>query len=311
MDRVEVVLSGLTRNSVEGMSVIALRSEEPHVSAAGASPIFQRCDGTSELRFTRRDGVTCLAHLFQRAPCRVLFPNFPTDDLPLAALLTTSGGLAGGDRTQIALGAENGAKAVVTTQAAEKIYRSLGADTRVDIALTVDADSWLEWIPQETILFDCARLVRHTTADIDPRGRLLAVEMIVFGRTARGERTSTGLLHDRWTLRIAGRLVWVDAIRLDGDIAGRLDAPAGFDGATAMATAIYVGSNAASLLPLAHALALDSDARAGATLVDRVLLARFLGKDARILRADLARYIAGIRRAAAGLPARMPRLWQC
>jgi len=110
---------------------------------------------------------------------------------------------------------------------------------------------------------------------------------------------------------VAGQLVWIDAIRLDGDIASRLDAPAGFDGATAMATAIYVGSNATSLLPLARALALDSDSRAGATLVDRVLLARFLGKDARILRADLARYIADIRRAAAGLPARIPRLRHC
>ncbi len=110
---------------------------------------------------------------------------------------------------------------------------------------------------------------------------------------------------------MAGRLVWIDAIRLDGDIGQRLNAPAGFDGATAIATAIYVGENAASLLPLARALALDSDSRAGATLAGPVLLARFLGRDARILRADLARYLGDLRRAAAGLPARVPRLWQC
>ena len=294
------------------MSVVTLRSERPHPSAVTRTPpVFERCDGATELRFARRDGVTSLAHLFQRAPCRVLFPNSPADDLPLAALLTTSGGLAGGDRIRISVGADEGTQAIITTQAAEKIYRSLGPETRIDIALTVGADAWLEWLPQETILFDRARLARRTTAEIEPGGRLLATEMIVFGRTARGERLSAGLLHERWTVRVAGRLVWVDAIRLDGDIASRLDAPGGFDGATAIATAIYVGADAPSLLPLARASALDSDSRAGASLIGDILLARFIGHDARVLRADLARYVADLRRAAARLPARVPRLWQC
>ncbi len=225
-------------------------------------------------------------------------------------LLTTSGGLAGGDRARVSVGVEDLAQAVVTTQAAEKIYRSLGPETRVDVALTIGRDAWLEWLPQETILFDRARLSRRTTAELSTGGRLLASEMIVFGRTAHGERMSTGLLHDRWTIRVDGRLRWVDAIRVEGDIARRLDAPAGFACATAIATAIYVAPDAPSLLPLARALALDSESRAGATLVDGILLARFIGCDARLLRADLACYLAELRRAAAGLPARVPRLWQ-
>jgi urease accessory protein len=134
--------------------------------------------------------------------------------------------------------------------------------------------------------------------------------MIVFGRTARGERMSAGLLHDRWAIRVDGKLRWIDAVRLDGDIGHRLDAPAGLDGATAIATAIYIGPNAPSLLPLARALALDSDSRSAATVVDGILLARFIGRDARVLRADLACYLAELRRAATGLPARVPRLWQ-
>jgi urease accessory protein len=293
------------------MSVVTLRSERPRPSRGlRASPDFERADGASELRFGRRNGRTSLTHLFQRSPCRVLFPNAPPDDLPLAVLLTTSGGLAGGDRVRISIGAEDGAQAVITTQAAEKIYRSLGPETLVEITLTVGPDAWLEWLPQETILFDRARLRRRTTAEIDASGRLLATEMIVFGRTASGERISAGFLHDRWTIRVNGRLRWVDAIRLEGDIERRLDAPAGFDGATAVATAIYVGPDAPSLLPLARALALDSESRAGASLVDGVLLARFIAPDACALRADLASYLADLRRAAAGLPARVPRLWQ-
>jgi urease accessory protein len=294
------------------MSVVTLRSERPHLSAVQRpSPVFERCDGISEVRFSRKDGISSVSHLYQRAPCRVLFPNAPADDLPLAALLTTSGGLAGGDRVRISIGAEAGAQAVVTTQAAEKIYRSLGPDTRVDVALDVGSDAWLEWVPQETILFDRARLNRRTTVEIKPGGRLLAAEMIVLGRTARGERLSAGLLHDRWTVRRGGRLAWVDTLRLEGDVARRVEAPAGLDGATAIATAIYVAANAAMVLPLARALALDSDCRAGATLVDGILIARFIGRDARALRMDLARYLADLRRAAAGLPPRVPRLWQC
>lgn len=293
------------------MSVVTLRSDWRHqpVDVRPASD-FERCDGASEVRFSRRNGVTAVTHLFQRAPCRVLFPNAPADDLPLAVLLTTSGGLAGGDRVRISVGAQDAAQAVVTTQAAEKIYRSLGPETRIDIALTIGPDAWLEWLPQETILFDRARLSRRTTAEIQAGGRLLAAEMIVFGRTARGERLSAGLLHDRWAVRVDGRLRWIDAIRLEGDIERRLHAPAGFDGAAAIATAIYVGPDVASLLPLARALALDSDSRAGATVVDGILLARFIGRDARLLRGDLACYLAELRRAAMGLPARVPRLWQ-
>src|SRR5262249_44341006 len=205
------------------MSVVTLRSERPHRSnVARSAPVFERCDGTSELRFACKGGVTSLGHLFQRAPCRVLFPNSPVDDLPLAVLLITSGGLAGGDRVRISVTAEDSAQAVVTTQAAEKIYRSLGPETHIDIKLTLDSNAWLEWIPQETILFDRGRLSRRTTMRVDPSGRLLAAEMIVFGRTARGERTSTGLLHDQWTVGTTDKLRWFDSLRLDGDIARRL-----------------------------------------------------------------------------------------
>jgi urease accessory protein len=292
------------------MSVVTLRSERSHPSVTVEHAFdLERCDGACELRFSRGDAGTSVRHLFQRAPCRVLFPNPAADDLPLAVLLTTSGGLTGGDRLRVSIGAEDGAQAVVTTQAAEKIYRSLGSDTRVEIALSVGPGAWLEWLPQETILFDRARLRRRTMAEIASGGRLLAAEMIVFGRTASGERVSAGFLHDRWTVQVNRRLRWVDAIRLEGDMRHRLDAPAGFDGAAAIATVIYVGPDGPSLLPLARALALDSESRVGASLVDGILLARFIAADARALRADLADYLAQLRRAAAGLPARVPRLW--
>ena len=294
------------------MSVAISRSDRPGIAEQSiAQTPLERGDGCAELRFERRGGATALARLFQRSPCRILFPNAASDDLPVAVMVTTSGGLAGGDRLRLEVEAGPGAAAVTTAQAAEKIYRSLGPETRLEIALTVDAGAWLEWLPQETILFEGARLVRRTVADVAEGGRLLACEMTVFGRTARGERFTRGLLGDRWSVRRGGALAWADALLLEHGIAERLASPFGFDGATAIATALYVGPDAAALLPLARALALDGEARAGASLVNGVLLARFLGRDARDVREHLAAYLSHLRRAAAGLPAMMPRVWHC
>jgi urease accessory protein len=269
---------------------------------------LERGDGAAEITFVRRDGVNALSHLYQRTPCRVLFPQPSPGDPPLAALLTTSGGLAGGDRLRLAVTVAADAAATTTTAAAEKVYRSLGPDAQVGVALRVEAGGWLEWLPQETILFDGARLHRRVGADLAPGARLLAAETIVLGRTARGERFMRGLLHEAWRIRRDGRLVWADALRLEDDIAARLDGP-GFGGAVAVATAAYVGDDAPALLPLARSLAEDGDCRGGASLVNGVLLARFIGERADMLRRALMRYLAGVRHAAAGFPAALPRLW--
>ena len=297
----------LLRKKPRAMSAVTLRHEVPEPSSAAVSPVrLQRGDGAVEIVFAARG----LAHLYQRTPCRVLFPAPEPGDLPIAALLTTSGGLAGGDRLSMSIAARAGARAIATTAAAEKIYRSLGPDSRIDIQLAVEAGGWLEYLPQETILFDGARLQRHCAVDLAPGANLLAAEMVVFGRTAHGERFTRGLLHDAWRIRVGGKLVWVDALRLDGDIAAQLDAPAGFAGAAAFAIAIYAGSAAGDYLSLARELAAEGNCRGGATLVNGILVARFLNPRADTVRRALAHYIASLRNAAAGLPAALPRLWQ-
>jgi urease accessory protein len=273
--------------------------------AENAPPKFQRGDGAADIVF----GPAGLARLYQRTPCRVLFPRPEPNDLPVAALLTTCGGLAGGDRLRLSVTAEAGARVIAATVAAEKVYRSLGPIAEVEVTLAVKAGGWLEWLPQETILFDRARLSRCVSADVTQGARLLAVETLVFGRGARGERFNQGLLHESWRIRRGGRLVWADALRLDGDIGARLDAATGFAGAAALATAVYVGDDAASHLPLARALAETSSGQGGASIVNGVLIARFLGPRVDGVRRALTLYLKGLRHAAAGLPAALPRLW--
>lgn len=278
------------------------RYEAPHV-VAGTPPRLERGDGAAEIVLGRGG----LKRLYQRTPCRVLFPDPEPGDIAIAALLTTSGGLACGDRLSLAFGVEAGARGCATTAAAEKVYRSLGADASVAIALAVAEGGWLEWLPQETILFNGARLVRRIEADIAPGARLLAAEMLVFGRAARGERFRRGKLHESWRVRIGGRLVWADALRLEGDVAAALAAPAGMGGAAALATAVYAGPDAAERLPEARERAEADDG--AATLVNGVLLARFAGREAESVRQALMRYLRDLRRSAGGLPPVLPRLW--
>jgi urease accessory protein len=287
------------------MSVAISRYDRAVFSPGPSLPLtLERGDGAAEVAFTQ----TGLARLYQRTPCRVLFPAAEPDDIPVAALLTTSGGLAGGDRLSIAVAAEACARATIATAAAEKVYRSPGADTRVAVSLRAERSAWLEWLPQESILFDGARLVRSLTLDVAPGARLLAAETFVFGRIARGERFAHGLLHETWRVRCGGTLVWADALRLTGDVAAMLARPAAFAGADALATALYVGEDATSLLETARDLAAGDTCRGGATVVNGILLARFLGGAASV-RAAVMRYVAGLRQKAAGLPPRLPRLW--
>lgn len=252
--------------------------------------------------------VTAVSHLYQHDPCRVLFPRPALGDPPTAVLLMTSGGLAGGDRIEIELNVGADAAAVVTSQAAEKVYRSLGPATETSVTAAIAAGGWLEWLPQETILFDGARLRRSSAFDVAPGGRLLAADMFVFGRLARGERFRRGSLIDRWCVRRDGKLRWIDACMLDGDLPGLFTDPTALGGAEALATIVFAGDAAADFLLTARDAIADAGCRAGATLVNGLLLARLLGPAA-VVRTATALAIGCLREAAAGLPRRLPRVW--
>ena len=274
-------------------------------------PALERGDGAAEIGFIRRGDTSGLAHLYQRAPCRVLMPRSEAGDPPQAVLLTTSGGLADGDRITLSLSVGPGSIATITTQAAEKIYGARDiAPALIRASIEVADGAWLEWLPQETILFDGARFDRRTIAEVASGGRLLACEMVAFGRSASGESFTHGFLHDRWDIRRNGKLIWRDALKLDGQIQERMAARAGFDAATAMASAIYVGDDAASHVSAARDCLADGDVRCGVTLVNGVLLARWFG-EAGAVRAALTHYLTNFRAAVAGLPRRLPRVWQC
>ena len=287
------------------MSGATLRCEAGIIASSG---------GVAEVSFRRRGGDTVLAHLFQRAPLRVLFPRAPEPGTPVAALVSTSGGLVGGDRTLVRVRLERDASAVVMSGAAEKVYRSGGATCQVRAELSVQEGGRLDYLPHETIVFEAARVDRTTAIDLAPACRVLACGMLVFGRSASGEVLRRGYIRDAWEIRRNGRLLWADALLMDGDLERPLAAAACLGGGAAIATMIFAGDDAAGQLALARKLleahtADDHTHRSGATMVAGLIIARWIGLDAHRLRTAFGSFLAAFRHLAAGRGPSLPRLW--
>lgn len=266
-----------------------------------SQPRLQRASGESRVVFAVRDGATRLVDLYQRDPCRVLFPDSEPGAPPEAVLVTTSGGVTGGDTLKMSVAVGAGAEAVASTQAAEKIYRAAQAADPVAVAvsLEVGAGATLDWLPQETIVFEGARLKRRTVAEVAPSGALLACEMVVLGRAASGERFTSGLVLDSWSVRRASKLVWTDTLRVEGET----PSGAGFRDANALGTVIGVWHEPRPYFDKARALLEGVYAvRAGVTLVNGVMVARLLG-EATATRSAVIRFLSGFR------GCQLPRVW--
>jgi urease accessory protein len=286
----------------------------PFRPAAAPDPVQPSSEraGRAQVAFAAREGITRLATLYQSTPLRVLLPRPATGDLPVAAVVNTGGGVLAGDRYDISVEVRAGARALAMPQAAEKVYRSEGPVSRIETRLEIAADGWLEWLPQETILFQDARFRRTTTLAIEAGARAMAGEILVFGRIARGERTTRGLIRDAWRVYRDQRLVWADAVHLEGDFAAALARPSGFAGASAHATFVYAAPDAPGRLTAMRSAIADlagGPVRAGATSVAGLAIARWLSTDALALRRAFGSFWAAFRHAAAGLPPRLPVLW--
>jgi urease accessory protein len=271
-------------------------------------------NGTLELGFDSGGvgGATRLAHLHQAAPLRALFPETCRMDLPVAALTATCGGFTGGDRMSTSIGMGRGTHAMAIAQAAEKLYRSAGGETRIEIALDVEAGGWLEWLPQETILFNGARMRRETTIDLAGDAAVLAGEMLVFGRAAHGESMTRGLVHDAWSVKRDGTLIWADRFHaVDAALIEALEHPAALKGMRAAAMLVHAGPGAAARLTLLRDLMLlaPAELRCAATFVNGVLVARWLAADALTLRPSFAAAWMALRSEARGLAPRLPSFW--
>jgi urease accessory protein len=283
------------------MSVAALRSEDQNRDAARALSGVRSRGGVSIAFKQADDGITRLSDLHEFGGFRAKLPR--THGLTEAVLINTGGGLLGGDSARFDMSVAESAAAQVTTQSAERVYRSLGPDCRVDIALSVAPGARLHWLQQETILFNEARLARAITADVAADATLLLVEATVFGRAAMAESVVAGSLNDVWRISRGGTLVYADTVRLEGDMQAAMGRAALGAGAAAMATILYVSPDAADRLEGARATIAQPTGRAAVSAWNGQLVGRLLAPSAEALKSDLARLAAHLSGFA------LPRVW--
>jgi urease accessory protein len=290
------------------MSAQAAREAErvdPKDMTGGAG--LQRAHGVARLRFARRGPATVIRECYQEAGYRVRMPRVGPG-LPIeAVIINTAGGVTGGDRFALSVTAEEHTSAVVTSQAAEKVYRSSGGAATIDTRIKLDQGASLDWLPQETILFDGGRLRRSLDVEMAADARFLAVESVVFGRLARGEAVEEGFLFDRWRIRRGGRLVYAEGLKLDGAIARALGSPAAGAGAVATASILLVSADAAERCdPVRACLAGEGAAavEAGASAFEGMLAIRLLSPDPFALRRRLVDVLTLLR-------GPLPRVWSC
>lgn len=211
--------------------------------------------------------------------------------------LNTSGGLTSGDHLRFGLEVQG--RAVATTQTAERAYRATGTLARMDVRLTVGQGGWLDWLPQETILFDQAALDRRTLIDLAPGSGCLALEAVVLGRAAMGETVHHIRFRDRREIRQGGAPLWIDPLALD---AGTLTGSATLRDARAFATIVVTVE---AHLPTLRAVLEEPGVVASASAFGGRTVVRMLAPDGWPLRRQIVRALHVLRQ---GRP--LPRVWQ-
>ena len=258
---------------------------------------MQRARGEVRVSAKRRGTATVLDRLYQSGSAKARLPRTGGFEV---VLLNTAGGVTGGDRFENTVEAAPSTLVTVTTQTAERIYRSGGTDGGITNTLTIGQGARMDWLPQETILFERARLSRTLTVDMEADAVLLAVEPLVLGRAAMGETVTTAHLSDQWRVRRSGELVYADALRISGDVQALTADPATLGGAIAAASLLYIAPDAEDRL---GAVRDALPARCGASAWNGLLAARLVARDGAALRAALLSVVPLLR------PGPMPRVW--
>ena len=249
------------------------------------APLQPRAVGLALVSSKLRDGRTVLDRLRQQGSMKLLFPR-STDAALTGVMVNTAGGITGGDRFETTASVGAGCHMILTTQAAERAYRAQpGEVARVTNQITVGAQARMDWLPQETMLYQRSALRRSLRVDLAADARFLMVEPVIFGRAEMGEVLTHIAFHDQIDLRRADELLFADRTLLTGDAATRLQRNAIGAGCGAMASVLLVAPDAARYLAPARAL---MPANGGVSLIrDGVLFARLLAADGYTLRKTL------------------------
>ncbi len=284
----------------------ACRRGNPRTLTEAAMIAPQRAWGKGRLVAKAQDGRTRIAELYQEGCAKIRLPK-TFDNSMEAVLINSSGGVTGGDRLSWAFEAGEGTNLTLTTQACEKIYKASAGMADVVTRISVAAGGRVDWLPQETILFDRASLSRSLEVELAYDASFLAVEAVLLGRKAMGEVVRTALFRDRWRISSGGKLIHAENLAFGGDVANLVARRAVLDGAAAFATLFYAAPDCEAMLSKLRGL-LEGCAQAGASHYrvagrDKIV-ARVAAADGFALRKILIPLISHLRKDAS-----VPKVW--
>ena len=263
------------------------------------------------LRFERREVDTVLVASRHEGPLRIQKALYPEGrEICHAIVLHPPGGIAGGDQLGIAVEAGPGAQTLLTTPGAGKWYRSAGAMAEQAVTLKVTPGGTLEWLPQESIVFDAAQARMRTNVELEAGARYIGVETLCLGRRASGETFAHGQLQLATDIRLDGKLLWRERGRIEGGSA-LLNSPIGLAGFSVCSTVIAVGVevDAETLAACRQATPAESGAQYGVTAMPNLFVGRYLGHSSEAARAWFVELWRSLRPVFIGRDMVVPRIW--
>ena len=265
------------------------------------------------LGFARRGERTVLQENRHLGPLRVQKALYPEGEAVCQALLLhPPSGIAGGDHLSIDIRLDADAHAQITTPGAGKWYRSAGALASQTVALSLGSGATLEWLPQESIVFDGAIARLDSRIVLAEDSRYLGWDILCLGRAAAGERFEHGRFDLLCRIERAGKPLWIERGGFAGNDA-MLASPAGWAGTTVCGTLLCsfpeLPQQAAALLESCRAIAPADDARHALTALPGLLVARYLGDNSEAARQWLTELWKILRPACCNRPAVIPRIW--
>ncbi|MEG4996459.1 urease accessory protein UreD [Microcoleus sp. B4-D4] len=271
--------------------------------------------GCLNLVYANRSGSTQIIHNQMQAPLKVQRPFYPEGkEVCHSVILHTAGGVVGGDRLSSNFHLQPNTKALITSAAASKIYRSSGLKSQQDIDIKLESGANLEWLPQETIVFDGAIYRQNLRVELAPTARILLWEITRFGRSARGEKFLSGEWRSHTEVWQQNSPLWIDRQLLKGG-SEMLESPHGLAGKPVVATLAWIGEPVTTEivkkvrnLPC-EATIYPGNSTAGVTRIPNGLLCRYRGSSTTAARNWFVSIWHLLRLSFSERPCCLPRVW--
>ncbi len=249
---------------------------------------------------------TILSKRQRQGPLSVQRAFYPEGDVCHVYLLHPPGGVVGGDRLQIDIDLQPGAKALLTTPGATKFYLSAAQTATQQQVFNVANGAVLEWLPQENILFPGAKVESSLRINLMGNAKLAAWEIQCLGRPVIDEAFDHGVLDTHWQIFRDHQPLLIDRLRFNGASASFLSQLAGQP-----VTGSFVISNVtpSQLDSLREQFPGDTDGRLGMTLIEDLLVIRYLGNTTAQARDWFSHIWCELRASSLGKAAVIPRIW--